>query len=161
MAYPIGSSGTRYGNVSGLPQSTIDQARTDDQKTNYRQKATACVLADQRLPWEPMIRITSLLTSIMGCRFIQDTELWHAQQTGQMVFDDSAMLARNKLVEARKAYPRPRNQPWFGLNSQVSLTSPEALVCVHYILQVQKWLQDSATVLYSAFRSQQLQPHCN
>ena len=93
-----------------------------------------------------------------GRRFIQDTELWPGQQTGQMVFDDSAMLARNKLVDGMVGYLCSRNQPWFGLELPGKFNFPRSSGMrswtgqrVDSYPQVQKWLQDSATVLYSAF----------
>ena len=50
-----------------------------------------------------------------GRRFISDINLWDGQQTGQFVFDDTAMLARNMLVDGMVGYLCSRNQPWFAL----------------------------------------------
>ena len=141
--------------MSGLPQSGMGK-RTDDQKAKDCQKYLL-VLADQRLPWEPMIdNIIAYVNH--GRRFVQDTELWAGQQTGQEVFDDSAMLARNKLVDGMVGYLCSRNQPWFALELPGKFNFPRSSAMrswsgrrVDEYPQVQKWLQDSQTVMYSAF----------
>src|SRR5208283_3578371 len=155
MPYPLTVTTRQYGNMSGLPQSGMGK-RTDDQKAKDCQKYLL-VLADQRLPWEPMIdNIIAYVNH--GRRFVQDTELWAGQQTGQEVFDDSAMLARNKLVDGMVGYLCSRNQPWFALELPGKFNFPRSSAMrswsgrrVDEYPQVQKWLQDSQTVLYSAF----------
>src|SRR5271165_458523 len=112
MSYTMTSSSRQYGNVTGLPPSMLG-SRTDEEKAKDCQKYLI-VLADQRLPWEPMIDNIIMYVN-HGRRFIQGPELWPGQQTGQEVFDDSAMLARNMLVDGMVGYLCSRNQPWFAL----------------------------------------------
>jgi len=154
MPYPMTMT-KQYGNMTGLPRSKSDP-RTEDEKAKDCQKYLI-VLADQRLPWEPMIDNIIMYVN-HGRRFIQDTELWAGQQTGQEVFDDSAMLARNKLVDGMVGYLCSRNQPWFALELPGKFNFPRSSAMrswsgrrVDEYPQVQKWLQDSQTVLYSAF----------
>jgi len=130
--------------------------RTEDEKAKDCQKYLL-VLAEQRLQWEPMIDNIIMYVN-HGRRFIQDTELWPGQQTGQEVFDDSAMLARNKLVDGMVGYLCSRNQPWFALELPGKFNFPHSSAMrswsgkrVDEYPQVQRWLQDSQTVLYSAF----------
>src|ERR1017187_5622453 len=155
MAYPLSSSMRRYGNVDGLPQSKLG-VRTDAEKAKDCQKYLL-VLADQRLPWEPAIDNIIMYVN-HGRRFVQDANLWLGQQTGQEVFDDSAMLARNMLVDGMVGYLCSRNQPWFALELPGKFNFPRSSAMrswsgrrVDEYPQVQKWLQDSQTVMYSAF----------
>jgi hypothetical protein len=130
--------------------------RTEDEKAKDCQKYLM-VLADQRLPWEPMIdNIIAYVNH--GRRSVSGTDLWDGQQTGQEVFDDSAMLARNKLVDGMVGYLCSRNQPWFALELPGKFNFPRGSGMrswsgrrVDEYPQVQKWLQDSQTVMYSAF----------
>ena len=155
MPYPMTSTPRQYGNVSGLPQSTLGNP-TPDEKAKDCQKYLM-VLADQRLPWEPAIDNIIMYVN-HGRRFIQDTELWPGQQTGQEVFDDSAMLARNMLVDGMVGYLCSRNQPWFALELPGKFNFPRSSAMrswsgrrVDEYPQVQQWLQDCQTVMYSAF----------
>src|SRR5271157_1150432 len=155
MPYPLTLSGRQYGNVSGLPKSKLD-SRTDADKAKDCQKYLL-VLADQRLPWEPMIDNIIMYVN-HGRRFVQDWNLWDGQQTGQEVFDDSAMLARNKLVDGMVGYLCSRNQPWFALELPGKFNFPHTSAMrswsgrrVDEYPQVQRWLQDCQTVMYSAF----------
>jgi hypothetical protein len=146
MPYPMTSTSRQYGNVSGLPQSTLGNP-TPDEKAKDCQKYLM-VLADQRLPWEPAIDNIIMYVN-HGRRFIQDTELWPGQQTGQEVFDDSAMLARNMLVDGMVGYLCSRNQPWFALELPGKFNFPRSSAMrswsgrrVDEYPQVQQWLQD-------------------
>lgn len=130
--------------------------RTEDEKAKDCQKYLN-VLADQRLPWEPMIDNIIMYVN-HGRRSVSGTSLWDGQQTGQEVFDDSAMLARNKLVDGMVGYLCSRNQPWFDLELPGKFNFPRSSGMrswsgrrVDEYPQVQKWLQDSQTVMYSAF----------
>jgi hypothetical protein len=74
------------------------------------------------------------------------------------VYDDTAMLARNMLVDGMTGYLCSRNQPWFGLEIPGKINFPRSSGMrawngqrVDSYPQVQKWLQDCQTVLYSAF----------
>src|ERR1017187_9700701 len=155
MTYALTSSSRQYGNLSGMPPSMLGQ-RTEDDKAKDCQKYLM-VLADQRLPWEPMI--DNIIRYVNhGRRSVSGTELWDGQQSGQEVFDDSAMLARNKLVDGMVGYLCSRNQPWFDLEIPGKFNFPRSSGMrswsgrrVDEYPQVQKWLQDSQTVMYSAF----------
>ena len=144
-----------YKSSTGYSTSKLGQ-RTDDQKAKDCEKYLE-VLADQRLFWEPMIdNIIAYVNH--GRRFIQDRNLSPGQQTGQEVFDDTAMLARNMLVDGMTGYLCSRNQPWFGLEIPGKFNFPRTSRMralsgqrVDAYPQVQKWLQDCQIVMYSAF----------
>jgi hypothetical protein len=115
------------------------------------------VLAEQRLFWEPLIDNIIMYVN-HGRRFIQDKDLWPGQQTGQEIFDDTAMLARNMLVDGMVGYLCSRNQPWFALELPGKFNFPRTSGMrawsgrrVDEYPQVQRWLQDCQTVMYSAF----------
>lgn len=130
--------------------------RDDDQKAKDCQKYLQ-VMADYRIQWEPMIdNIIGYVNH--GRRFVQDWNLWDGQQTGREVYDDSAMLARNMLVDGMVGYLCSRNQPWFALELPGKFNFPRASGMrswsgkrVDTYPQVQRWLQDSQDVMYSAF----------
>jgi len=155
MSYPVLSTSRQYINSMGYPQSKFDP-RTDDEKARDCQKYLQ-VLAEQRLWWEPMIdNIIAYVNH--GRRFVQYRDQWPGQQTGQEVFDDTAMLARNLLVDGMVGYLCSRNQPWFALELPGKFNFPRTSGMrswngqrVDSYPQVQKWLQDSQTVMYSAF----------
>src|SRR5271166_2043589 len=112
MPYPPMAASRQYISSREYPASTLGK-RDDDEKAKDAQKYLM-VLAEQRLFWEPMIdNIIAYVNH--GRRFINDRELWAGQQTGQEVFDDTAMLARNKLRDGMVGYLCSRNQPWFSL----------------------------------------------
>ena len=130
--------------------------RDDDQKAKDALKYLL-VLAEQRLFWEP--QIDNIIAYVNhGRRFITDRDLWDGQQTGQFVYDDTAMLARNKLRDGMVGYLCSRNQPWFGLELPGKFNFPRTSnmrswtgTRVDTYPQVQKWLQNTSDVLYSAF----------
>ena len=149
------SVGREYNRSLEYRSSPIDQQRDDDQKAKDCQKYLQ-VLADQRLQWEPMIdNIIQFVNH--GRRFVQDYNLWDGQQTGQEVYDDSAMLARNMLVDGMVGYLCSRNQPWFALELPGKFNFPRSSGMrswsgqrVDAYPQVQRWLQDCQDVMYSA-----------
>lgn len=130
--------------------------RSDDDKAKDCEKYLE-VMAQQRLPWEP--QIDNIIQYVNhGRRFIQDRNLQDGQQTGQEIYDDTAMLARNKLVDGMTGYLCSRNQPWFNLELPGKINFPRTSGMrswngqrVDTYPQVQKWLQDCGDVLYSAF----------
>jgi len=146
---------TRQGLSNSYGESKLG-ARNNDQKAKDCEKYLE-VLALQRLYWEPQLdNIIAFVNH--GRRFIQDRDLQDGQQTGQEVFDDTAMLARNKLVDGMTGYLCSRNQPWFGLELPGKINFPRTSGMrawngqrVDSYPQVQKWLQDCGEVLYSAF----------
>ncbi len=130
--------------------------RDDDQKAKDCEKYLE-ILAAQRLYWEPQIDNIILYVN-HGRRFVQDRDLYPGQQTGQEVFDDTAMLARNMLVDGMAGYLCSRNQPWFGLELPGKINFPRTSGMrawngqrLDSYPQVQKWLQESQEVMYSAF----------
>jgi hypothetical protein len=145
----------QFGASSAYSESKLGK-RSDDQKAQDCEKYLE-VLAQQRLFWEPMLdNIIAYVNH--GRRFIQDKDLWDGQQTGQEIYDDTAMLARNKLVDGMTGYLCSRNQPWFGLELPGKINFPRTSGMrawngqrVDSYPQVQKWLQECADVLYSAF----------
>jgi hypothetical protein len=126
------------------------------------QKAKDClkyllVLAEQRLYWEP--QIDNIIAYVNhGRRFITDRDLWDGQQTGQFIYDDTAMLARNRLTDGMVGYLCSRNQPWFALELPGKLNFPRTSKMrawtgqrIDSYPQVMQWLQDCQTVMDSAF----------
>lgn len=130
--------------------------RSDDEKAKDIEKYLE-ILADQRLYWEPMIDNIIMYVN-HGRRFVQDRNLYPGQQTGQEIYDDTAMLARKTLVDGMAGYLCSRNQPWFGLELPGKINFPKTSGMrawngkrVDSYPQVMKWLQECETVLYSAF----------
>jgi Bacteriophage head to tail connecting protein len=156
MPYPPFSATNRYSNrpMEWDPSKLGD--RSDDQKAKDTIKYLQ-LLAEQRLFWEPQIDNIILYVN-HGRRFIQDASRSPGQQTGQEIFDDTAMLARNMLVDGMVGYLCSRNQPWFALELPGKFNFPAHSGMrawngrrVDAYPQVQRWLQDSQTVMYSAF----------
>ena len=115
------------------------------------------VLAEQRTPWEPMIDNLIMYVS-HGRRSIQGKDLWPGQPTGLEVFADTAMISANMLVNGMVGYLCSRNQPWFAFELPGKLNFPRTSRMRAWTgkrtdsyPEVQKWLQDSADVAYSAF----------
>jgi len=154
MPYPMATS-RYYANDRDRSPSKLGE-RKDEEKAKDCQKYLQ-VLAEQRLPWEPAIdNIIAYVNH--GRRFIQDKDSEPGQQTGQEIFDDTAMLARNLLVDGMVGYLCSRNQPWFALELPGKFNFPRSSGMrawsgrrVDEYPQVQRWLQDTQTVSYSAF----------
>lgn len=152
---PMLAANQQFGTSQAYSESKLG-SRTDEQKAQDCEKYLE-VLSQQRLFWEPMLdNIIAYVNH--GRRFIQDKNLWDGQQTGQEIYDDTAMLARNKLVDGMTGYLCSRNQPWFGLELPGKINFPRASGMrswngqrVDSYPQVQKWLQDCGDVLYNAF----------
>jgi hypothetical protein len=84
--------------------------------------------------------------------------LWPGQATGLEVFADTAMISANMLVNGMVGYLCSRNQPWFAFELPGNLNFPRSSGMrawsgkrVDSYPDVQKWLQNSAEVAYSAF----------
>lgn len=152
---PMLAATRQGGRSNSYPESKLG-SRTDDQKAKDCEKYLE-VLSQQRLYWEP--QIDNIIAYVNhGRRFIQDNNLWDGQQTGQEIYDDTAMLARNKLVDGMTGYLCSRNQPWFGLELPGKINFPRTSGMrawngqrVDSYPQVMKWLQECGEVLYSAF----------
>ena len=155
--YPTFAAERYYANLMGYAPSKIDKKRSSDQKAKDCQKYLQ-ILSYQRLPWEPMIDNIIMYVN-PGRRFIQaDRDSEPGQQTGQAIYDDSAVIACNMLVDGLVGYLLPRNQPWFGLELPGKFNFPQSSGMrswsgkrVDSYPQVQRWLQDSQDVMYSAF----------
>ena len=155
MPYPFTSGSQQYANSRSYSPSQLGP-RDDEQKAKDCLK-NLLVLAEQRLFWEP--QIDNIIAYVNhGRRFITDRDLWDGQQTGQEVFDDTAMLARNMLVDGMVGYLCSRNQPWFSLELPGKFNFPRTSGMrawtgrrVDSYPEVQRWLQDCQTVMYSAF----------
>ncbi len=155
MPYPFTSGSRQYLNEKGFSPTKLGE-RSNDQKAKDALKYLL-VLAEQRLFWEP--QIDNIIAYVNHSRrFITDRDLWAGKQTGQFVYDDTAMLARNKLVDGMVGYLCSRNQPWFGLEIPGKFNFPRHSGMrawngqrVDAYPQVQRWLQECLTVMYSAF----------
>jgi Bacteriophage head to tail connecting protein len=155
MPYPLHSTSRQYATSRGQSPSKLGK-RDDEQKAKDCLK-NLLVLAEQRLFWEPMIdNIIAYVNH--GRRFITDRDLWDGQQTGQYVFDDSAMLACNIFVDGMVGNLCSRNQPWFAFELPGKFNFPRSSGMrawsgkrVDSYPEVQRWLQDSQDVSYSAF----------
>lgn len=155
MPYPTLSSDRGLQDRMGNFPSKLG-SRTDDQRAKDCEKYLE-ILAAQRTFWEP--QIDNIIAYVNhGRRFVQDINLWPGQQTGQEVFDDTAMLARNRLVDGMVGNLCSRNQPWFGLELPGKLNFPRTSGMrawngqrIDSYPQVRKWIQESQEVMYSAF----------
>jgi hypothetical protein len=155
MAYPILGSSSQYPAAEGYSPSKLGK-RTDEEKAKDCVKYLL-VLAQQRIYWEP--QIDNILRFVNhGRRGIWDKDLWPGMQTGMEIFADSAMLARNQLVDGMVGNIVPRNIQWFALEIPGKLNFPRTSGMrawngerVDSYPQVQKWLQESTDVIYSAF----------
>ena len=115
------------------------------------------VLSEERTPWEPMIDNLILYVN-HGRRSIQGKNLWPGQPTGLEVFADTAMISANMLVNGMVGYLCSRNQPWFAFELPGKLNFPRTSRMRAWTgkrtdsyPEVQKWLQNSTEVAYSAF----------
>lgn len=155
MPVPLLAAERNYNSTIGWSPSKLGK-QSDDEKAKDCEKYLE-ILAAQRLFWEPQIDNIIMYVN-HGRRFIQDRDLYPGQTTGQEIFDDTAMLARNKLRDGMVGNLCSRNQPWFGLEIPGKLNFPRTSGMrawngqrVDSYPQVQKWLQDCQVVLYSAF----------
>lgn len=115
------------------------------------------VLAEERLPYEPLIDNLIMYVN-HGRRSIQGRDLWPGQPTGLEVFADTAMISANMLVNGMVGYLCSRNQPWFAFELPGKLNFPRTSRMRAWTgkrtdsyPEVQRWLQNSADVAYSAF----------
>ena len=128
--------------------------RTDDQIAKDCEKVLS-ILAQQRLYWEPMIDNLIMYVN-HGRRSVQDKDLWPGQPTGMFIFDDTALLAKNQLVDGMVGNFFSRNQPWFALEVPGYFNFPRYSIMrswtgklVSEYPEVQRWLQDVQTVMYT------------
>lgn len=135
---------------SKLGQRDADQRAKDAHK--YLE-----VLADERLPYEPLIDYLIMYVN-HGRRSIQGKDLWPGQPTGLEVFADTAMTSANMLVNGMVGYLCSRNQSWFAFELPGNLNFPRSGAMrawsgkrIDSYPEVQKWLQNSSDVCYSAF----------
>ena len=144
-----------YTDSGGYAPSRLGDRSADDRAKDALKYLQ--VLSDERLPWEPMV--DNLIAYVNhGRRSVRGGDLWPGQPTGMEIYDDSAMLACNKLVDGMVGYLCPRNQTWFALQIPGKLNFPRTSRMrswtgkrVDSYPEVQKWLQNSEDVLYSAF----------
>ena len=153
--YPVTSVSRQYLINSTMGQSKLGK-RTNEQKAKDCQKYLL-TLADYRLLWEPMIDNIIMYVN-HGRRFVQNYNQWPGQQTGQEVFDDSAMLARNIATDGMVGNMCSRNMPWFALELPGKFNFPRTSGMrswngkrVDSYPVVMRWLQECQEVLYSAF----------
>ncbi len=139
---------------TGMGPSKLD-GRTSEQIAQDCEKNIS-ILSQYRLLYEPMIDNLILYIN-HGRRSVQDKDLWPGQQTGQFVYDDTAMLARNVSTDGMVGALCSRNMPWFGLEIPGKFNFPRSAGMrswsgkrIDEYPQVQKWLQDCQTVMYSA-----------
>lgn len=154
MAYPWVGNSLQNDKPGWAPSKLGPQ--TEDEKAKSCLKYLL-VLAEQRLFWEP--QIDNIIAYVNhGRRFITDRDLWDGQQTGQYIYDDTAMLARNMLTDGMVGYLCSRNQPWFALELPGKFNFPRSSGMRAWngqradsFPQVKMWLQESQEVMYSAF----------
>jgi hypothetical protein len=152
--FPILGSASRYPAAEGYSPSKLGD-RTDDERAKDCVKYLL-ILAQQRIYWEPMI--DNIIRYVNhGRRGIWEKDLWPGQQTGQEIFADTAMLAAGTLVDGMVGNIIPRNLAWFALEIPGKINFPRHSGSrawngqrVDQYPQVQKWLQDSQEVMYSA-----------
>ena len=86
--------------------------RTDEQKAKDCEK-TLTALAEIRRPFEA--DIDTIITYINhGRRKITDTSASKGKKTGMEVYDDTALGAKNLLVDGMCGYTCARSLRWFG-----------------------------------------------
>jgi len=152
--YPVSTPINQDATTSQTP-SKIGK-RSDDQKAQDIEKYIS-ILAQYRLLWEP--EIDNLIAYVNhGRRSIQNKDLWPGQPTGQFVFDDTAMLAKNIARDGMVGYLCSRNQPWFALEMPSKFVFPKTSLMrgwsdkrIDSYPIVAKWLQDCQEGMYSAF----------
>ncbi len=155
MPYPATAPTQQYIGTGFDPSSL--GPRTDEQRAKDIEKNLS-LLAQYRLLWEPMID-TLIMYVNDGRRSVQDKDLWPGQPTGQFIYDDSARLAKNMLVDGMVGYLCSRNQPWFALQLPTKMQFPRASVFMRPWIgkrldeypDVQKWLQACQEGMYLAF----------
>lgn len=153
MAYP--SVAAQYESSGGFTPSRLN-GRSDDDRAKDCQKYLQ-VLADQRLLWEPQIDNLILYVN-PGRRLIQEKDRLPSFPTGMEIYDDAAILAKNMLVDGMVGYLCGRNQPWFALGIPGKLNFPRTSQMRSWngkradeYPEVQRWMQESEAVMYSAF----------
>lgn len=156
MPYPTAVSSRQYKEGEGFPASKIGK-RSDEEKAQDAEKYLN-TLAERRLPWETMIDNIMRFVN-HSRRRIQDKDLWPGQKTGMDIYDDTPLLAANLLVDGMVGYLCSRNMPWFSLTLPGKLNFPRTSGMRRWngkrmdeYPQVAQWLQDSQTVMYSAFQ---------
>jgi hypothetical protein len=130
--------------------------RTAEDRAKDLEKNLA-MFAQHRLMWEPMI--DNLIMYINhGRRSVQDKDLWPGQPTGECVFSDEAILAKNMSVDGMTGYMCSRNQPWFALQLSSKVTFPRFSIMrawsgkrLDEFPEVLRWLQNVQEELYLAF----------
>lgn len=144
-----------YPDASGWTPSKLG-VQSNEEKAMAARKYLQ-ILANERLYWEPLIDNLIMYVN-HGRRSIQDRDLWPGMPTGMEVYDDSAMLACNMLVDGMVGYLCSRNMPWFALTLPGQLNFPRSSQMRHWngkradsYPAVQKWLQDCQDEMYSAF----------
>ena len=130
--------------------------RSDEERAKELEK-TLSILAQYRLLWEPMIDNLIMFTN-HGRRSVQDKDLWPGQPTGQFVFSDEAILAKNMTVDGMTGCMCSRNQPWFAMQLPSKMIFPRTSMMrgwsgkrLDEFPEVQRWLQNVQEELYLAF----------
>lgn len=106
-------------------------------------------LVVERRMWEPLWRDCATYIDPNSDDFGAETERRQGAKKGEKVFDNTAILARDRLAAAHESMLTPRNTKWHGLRS----TSPE----VNDRDDVQEYLQAVRDRLFAARYS----PHAN
>jgi len=128
-----------------------DQEKAED--CNKYQK----YLADIRLPFESMI--DNIITYVNHSRRkIVDKESMKGQKTGMEIYDGSAMMAKNLMVDGMVGYLCGRNLQWFSFGLPGKFNFPRTSAMRHWsgkkmdeYPQIKMFLQDCEDVQYSAF----------
>lgn len=131
--------------------------RSDDDKAKDALKYQK-YLASLRLPFES--QIDNIITYVNHSRRkIVDKEAKKGQKTGIEVYDGSAMLAKNLLVDGMVGYLCGRNIDWFAYELPGKFNFPRTSQNMRHwsgkrmdaMPAVREFLQDCSDVSYSAF----------
>jgi len=130
--------------------------RTDEQKAKDCEKMLVA-LAEIRRPFEA--DIDTIITYINhGRRKITDTAATRGKKTGMEVFDDTALGAKNLLVDGMVGYMCSRSLRWFGFTLPGKLNFPRTSNMrawsgkrMDEYPEVKEWLADCEDVMYQAF----------
>lgn len=90
-------------------------------------------LERERMEWEPLWRDVSTFIDPNADDFGSESERRQGQKKGERVFDNTAIMARDRLAAAHESMLTPRNAKWHGLRSSVATLNENE--------EVQEWFE--------------------
>lgn len=128
--------------------------RSDDERARDAEKYLS-TLAEIRLPWES--QIDNIIRFVNHSRRrVMDKDLSSGQKTGEEVFDGTALLAKNLLVDGMVGYLCSRNLKWFAYTLPGKMNFPRTSTMrswngmkLDQYPVVARWLQDCEDVAYA------------